>query len=523
MANLPPAFGTQPFNPVRYPPLPFEPGRFPPPPPPNLPRYAPLVTPAAGAGEAALEAFRTAPEGPSLVRQLLPLGWLLVPFIIPHLLEPFAPGVQDWLKRGWRGHPGYGIPDDHLPGQILPGSRAVLYRVTNDNETYNAACMPNARYPGDRGVHVGPISLVTGGQTISDSHACRGGEDVAETLSLVDGLGNVLTSIFQWNHAPRGDIHYTVTPQDGVIEGVPSPSAPPVIVPYPPLANPQPGPTPFIPSPSPQPSDPPRLPSTAPNNPAKPSPIPLPHLPPLLSPDPAVAPSPRPTASGAPQPTTMPAPQPSSYPPPAPPRPTVGELTCDNPCLSSIFDGVKDIKKKLEPQSQITIPTYLLSVPVVSCSESVGDLKIYTLVVQGNEIQGLADELVSMSLLALAGCRSSTSKKPEVRLLSGQSTQAQQLFHAPIPENCRFIRLVINQPFPDQTRLRGTDYPAAGQRIFGSVAIASSTTGGGTSQQIYDSDSLISVQRSVSPRFAKILLRIGCSFTLYDTGERISN
>lgn len=363
-------------------------------------------------------ALPAAAEKPGLLGRLAPALGRLTPYAIPlipagiaGLLQPFAPGVQRWLKDGWK-RPGYGIPDDLAPGTVLPGSRPVPYDVYVRKETYSGACAANAVDDGYRGRYIGPISTVTGGRQITSDDICRGGGDTADTQSVVDGNGGGIIAAYIWGKAPRGSLTVRAVPVDGIPEGVPDPSLPPIATPYPPTQNPKQG----LPSlaPEPQRARDPRTLNPYPTEGERPTPIRppsqrpggTPALPPATSPRQGTPPTPRPgsgTGTGSP-PISLP--QPSAPPSPPPQLPDIS--LCDDPCMQRIARQLDDIKKKQDeqqPQQPSDCPdTEDISFTVISCQDGRAKSEVITITAISPVPSSVHDALRVMADLAIGGC-----------------------------------------------------------------------------------------------------------------------
>jgi len=494
----------------------------------GMPAFPAAATSPADAALGALEQFRTPRPVPSLgLARLLPYGLLLAPVLIPAILQPFAPGVQGWLKDGWRGNPGYGIPNVLTPGVIPPGSTSNFYRVSWKIERTDGSCNPQPPIEGESRFNQGPIEKAVIRSFGVQPVACFPYNDELRSIGY-KRAGQSVALGTNWASVAGNSFSLVAAREDGTAEGVPDPALPPVEQPYPPTQNPSPAPlpslTPFAPLPFPALPSLPRLdPSISPDGePLVRRPGQLPLLPPLISPQPSVLPQARPVpypATGVSPPVL--APTEPTYPPAPSPNPTEGELKCDSPCLATIYDDLKEVKKNTDPNKGQP-PTYVLALPVVSCDTDSPSLDIVQLVVQGSPMTGLSDRLVSQSLLAQSGCRGRTHKVAESLLLSGLSTESVQLFYsAALAPDVRFVRLEIEEPYSDSTLLRGGAYPTAGQRNFGAIAVCDRVGGGGYGQDVYDAHHLLSVARSAEPRFIKVLLKVGCRYRLFDTGERL--
>jgi hypothetical protein len=133
-----------------------------------------------------------------------------------------------------------------------------------------------------------------------------------------------------------------------------------------------------------------------------------------------------------------------------------------------------------------------------------------------------ADLLNKSAQLALAGCSAATPpQKQEVLIFSGTSTEQVQLFHSPsIDKDVVALRLKITQT-SQQTLLRGDAYPTAQQRKYGVIGFNAGGNGGGEEREVFDSDFYFRLPVRFVAGIAKVLLKPGQSFSLYDTGERL--
>lgn len=376
-------------------------------PPVNLPKAIAPVLPARlapGAGKLA-----------PLLGKLAPFLLPLAPVIIPALLEPFAPGVRDWLRRGWRGTPGYGIPDSSRPGRLPFGHRAVAYTVTSTQASGQGNCTQTATST-QTVIRNGPIvySEVALAPTMT---TCNPALQTTTSLRLVSAGNQNIVGVTRYNPANVGFLTYTAIPLDGLPEGGEDPNAPPVITPYVPTATPKPQEPSFHPSPLPggQPGLQP-LPVVAPGLlppfPGSPggSPIPQPAFPPDISPDPGIAPSPNPSAGAAPAPAPAPVPPPSSAPSP-PSRPTAPEEECDNPCALRTAKGVESIQETLEElleqmpglecPDQVRIP---IPIATVTCNEGEPLVSNWVLILNEAAPAGFAEAIQQMATAAAKGC-----------------------------------------------------------------------------------------------------------------------
>lgn len=373
-----------------------------------------LVRPPIGA----LPALPAAAENPGilgrlapLAGRLLPYGLLALPFIIPKILEPFAPGVQDWLKRGWKGQPGYGIPDGLSPGSVAPGSTSNLYSVKVDFDSTAYTCEKSASehrvYPAQRG----PISKVVVDDYGVRDVDCFPYKSKAARIGWTTAGTTVITGTLYYA-VPGNTFDITPSRLDGTPEGVPDPSAPPVIVPYAPLLSPKQGNSPL--APDPQRARDPRTLNPYPTEGGKPLPLlppsqrpgGRPALPPATSPQQGVPPTPRPQGSpqqgGSPQSL----PQPSA--PPSPPSQIPGSETCEDPCLERITRQLEEIKKKQDENNGSPADncpkTQEFSFTSISCKDGAAKSEVITITAVSPVPQSVYDSIRVMADLAIAGC-----------------------------------------------------------------------------------------------------------------------
>ncbi len=167
----------------------------------------------------------------TVLEKVPPLAWIAGPFLavaalqaIPDILQIFAPGVHGWLAGGWRGQ-GSSLADN-TAGTIIPGTRAVPYRVVMETDATLSDGSPLTSTRVEE-TFQGPLRIGTNDYGRRGISTTASGDAQAISYTLFSATpGIAITSYVIFLNAPGNRVKFSFFPLDGVVEGNPqSPTA----------------------------------------------------------------------------------------------------------------------------------------------------------------------------------------------------------------------------------------------------------------------------------------------------------